>query len=100
LLCIIDPLIRNPIAFRIAIRNIELQSRMEVTEKTVDNRYGGGSIDIVVTIDQNLFFIADGTFNPVDCPVHVFHQKRIVKMVKRRAEKVFRLVEGFDLTVY
>ena len=50
----------------------------------------GGSIHIVVAVDQDLLPLADGFPQARDGPRHVAHGERVVELVERRLEEAAR----------
>ena len=52
--------------------------------------HGGGSIHIVIAVDERLLTVADGFPQALDGPRHVAHGERAVEVVERRLEETAR----------
>ena len=80
----------------VAVRDIIVEILGEPPEEGVDQGDGGGAIDIIVTVNQDLLLAVDGFAQPFDRFVHVLHQERIVERLQAGTEKGAGLLEGFD----
>ena len=53
------------------------------------NHDGGGAVDVVITVDQNVFLALDGRIEPVDGSFHSGHQVGRVQMGEGWGQKTF-----------
>ena len=49
---------------------------------TYTQRYGSRAVYIVVAVNQNLFFIAQGSVQPFHRLIHIRHQERVMQIVQ------------------
>ncbi|MNR54176.1 hypothetical protein D3C85_1743190 [compost metagenome] len=66
---------------------------MKFSEETVDYSDCCGAIDVVITIDQDLFLVADSLDDSRYGFFHILHQKRIVQIRQLWPKKLFRFVK-------
>ena len=70
-----------------AMRNVMVRLCADELQGSVEDDDGHGAVDVVVTVDENLFPLLDGLQNAADRCVHREHTKRIVEMIQAGREK-------------
>ena len=61
-------------------------------------KHGGcaETIHIIVTVDQDFFFIGNSLRKTVYRTIHVLHQKGVMKVFKLRSKKLLSLIKSLD----
>ena len=85
---IVHSFFRNAIPFVIAVGYVIIQVRIELLDKLVDQCYGGSSVYIIISINQNTLFLSHSLIQTFYCNIHIVHQERIVQVGQLRAEKL------------
>ena len=80
----------HAIAILEAVRNVVAGGAASQLDGLGQNHYGGGSVHVVVAVDQDLLPLADGFPQARDSPRHVAHGERIMEVVERRLEEPAR----------
>src|SRR4030042_3762213 len=72
---IINGLKGNTISFGIAVGNIKIKFRVIFFQERIDHSNRSSSVNIIITVYQNLFSLRDGSFESFYCLLHVIHQE-------------------------
>ncbi len=98
--CVVDATLRNPVAFVVACRDVVFNVGIEVAQIAVDERHGGGAVHVVVAVDHYPLFRPHGLVEPGHGFVHVRHKERIVKILERWMEEMFRFLDRRDAALH
>ena len=93
---IVYSLLRHTIPFVVAVRDVVVEVRIVLLQKTIDQRNRRTPVHIIVTIDQDAFLPAHRLIQTLHSQVHIPHQERIVEVVQLGSEELTRLVFGGD----
>ena len=80
----------HAIAILEAVRNVVTAGAAGQLDGLGQKHHRGGSIHVVVAVDQDLLPVADGFPQARDGPRHVAHGERVVEIVERRLEEAAR----------
>ena len=75
---VINTLLRNTISIVITVGDIVIQRGIETAQEAIDQRHGTGAIDIIVSVDENMFLATYGFIQAGYSLVHILHQERVV----------------------
>ena len=91
----VQGLVREAVAFVVAVRDIEGKLLGKVLEEGVHLGDGGGAVHVIVSIYQDFLGIHDGLMQTLHGLVHVFHEEGIVQVFQGRAEEFAGVLKGF-----
>ena len=66
------------------MRNVRFDLCSNTFQVARHHSNSGRSVDVVVTINQNAFFILDGLMQAIDRLAHVFHEQWMVQRCEAR----------------
>ena len=88
----VDTFDRNTVSFGITVGDVEHQVFVpDLAQELVNQRDGRAAVHVVVAVNHDLLIVRNGPFDPLDRPVHVLHQERIVQVGEARLKELFRL---------
>ena len=90
----VQGLVREAVAFVVAVRDIEVYLLGKVADKGIDLGHGSGSVYVIVSIDQNLLSTGDGLVQPFYGFVHIGHEEGVVEVFQAGAEETAGLFKG------
>ncbi len=83
----LDDVFAHVVAFADAVGHMETGCAAREFNGCFENDDRGRAIDVIVAIDQHLFFALNGCFQAVEGRFHPGHLERIVQMIERRCQK-------------
>ena len=90
--CEVDAFDRDTVTFGITVGDVEHQVFVpDLAQELVNQRDGRAAVHVVVAVNHDLLIVRNGPFDPLDRPVHVLHQKRIVQVGEARLKELLRL---------
>ena len=84
---VVHSFVRHPVAFVVAVGDVIVDVRIELLDKLVDQCHGSGTVHIIVSVNQNPFFLSHSLVQACHGHVHVLHQERVVQVGQLRAEE-------------
>ena len=87
-------LVRDPAPLCVAVRDVKLEQRCDLSQVLVYQRHGGRTVDVIVAVDQYPLLIADRLIDPPDRCVHILHEEGIVQLAQSRLKEVLRLIDA------
>ena len=85
---VVHSFVRHPVAFVVAVGDVIVDVRIELLDKLVDQCHGRGAVHVIVSVNQNTFFLSHSLVQARHGHVHVLHQERVVQVGQLRAEKL------------
>ena len=79
----LDDVVAHVVAVADAVRNMKVSRAAAQLNRGFEDDDRGGAVDVVVAIDQDLFFVLDRGFDPVDGGLHAGHQIGRMQMRER-----------------
>ena len=77
---IVHTLCRNAISLVVTVGYVIIYVRIELLNKLIDQGHGGGSVYIVISINQNALFLSHCLVQAFYGHVHIFHEERVVQI--------------------
>ena len=85
---------RYAITFRITVGYIEIHIRIDFFQKLIYQCHSRRSVHIVIPVNKNLLITLHGMCQPINSPVHIGHQERVIQHAQIRTEKTTRIIIG------
>src|SRR5205085_10399628 len=82
-----DDLGPHAVAVLETVGNVKIGDAAGDLDGALENDDGGGAVDIVIAVDKNFLFIANGARQTFESAIHAAQGERIVEIVERRAKK-------------
>ena len=86
---------RHSVSFVVAVWDIKVNTVGKALDETVNQCYGGGSVNVVISVNKNLFLVGDSPVEAFHGDIHILHQERVVKVLELWTEKGHGLLESF-----
>ncbi len=77
----------HAVPFRKTVRYMEKGRAAGQFDGFLEHDYRGGSVHVIITVNEDLLAGADGGAKPLDSLWHAEHAKRIVELVEGRMEE-------------
>src|SRR5579875_1114831 len=77
----------HPVAFFHPVRNVDFGLRAQRLERCHQNHGRHGTVNIIITVDQDLFLSRDSPLQAIHCYGHILHEEGIMKMIQLRRQK-------------
>ena len=85
---VVHSFVRHPVAFVVAVGDVIVDVRIELLNKLVNQCHSRGAVHIIISVNQNTFFLSHSLVQACHGHVHVLHQERVVQVGQLRAEKL------------
>ena len=83
----LDDFVAHAIAFTDPVRHVKIRRAPTQFDGSLKDDNCGGTVHVVIAIDQHLFFALDRSLQPVQRQFHAGHLHRVVQVVKRGRKK-------------
>ena len=87
---LLDDVVAHVVAVADAVWNVEIGPAAAQLNRGLEDDDRGRTIHVVVAVNQNRFFVLDGSFDPIDRRLHASHQIRRMQVSKRGSEEALR----------
>ena len=84
---VVHSFVGYPVTFVVAVGDVIVDVRIELLDKLVDQCHSGGTVYVIVSVNQNPFFLSHSLVQACHGHVHVLHQERVVQVGQLRAEE-------------
>ena len=92
----LDHVVLHAVALFDPVRDVELRGAAAEFDHGFQDDDGGGAVDVVVAVDEDVFFLGDGGLQALDGGLHAEHQVRRMQMRELRREKAIGLFRTDD----
>ena len=90
----VQRLVRQAVAFVVAIRNVKLYFGRELFDKGIDLCYSRGAVYVIVSVHQDFFTGSDGRVQAFHRLVHVCHEEGVMEVLQAGTEEGTGLLKG------
>ncbi len=100
LIGVIHTLLRHSVTLVVAVRNVVVKVVIIPFKEVIDQRYGCGAVNVIITVNQNALATLYGAVDTCYRLVHVIHEPRVKQFVQLRVEKFLYFGLGFYAPLY